>query len=161
MVSAAASKASAPGGCAGPPPAELLRGVRQFNRREFFECHETLEALWKREAGEVRYLYQGILLVGVGFYHLDRGNRVGSRKCLRRGIACLLRVAPVCQGVRAGQLAAEAVEAMATLEGRGWEDLGGLGSALIPTIQIELGSEGMGDSEGSTRGESIVKDKRR
>src|SRR5262249_20822635 len=47
------------------PPAELVRAVEQFNRGEFFECHETLEALWMAEAEPLRRLYQGILQVGV------------------------------------------------------------------------------------------------
>ena len=30
-----------------PPPA-LLTGIEEFNRAEFFECHETLEEIWTR-----------------------------------------------------------------------------------------------------------------
>ena len=35
--------------CLQPPPAGLLAGIREFNRGEFFECHETLEELWMAE----------------------------------------------------------------------------------------------------------------
>ena len=67
-----------PRSCADPPPAELLVGIEQFNRGEYFECHETLEALWVAEPTPLRRLYQGILQVGVGFYHLRAGNYRGA-----------------------------------------------------------------------------------
>ena len=60
--------------CDDAPPDALLHGIEEFNRQEFFEQHETIEAIWIHEADEVRYLYQGILQVGVGFHHWRRGN---------------------------------------------------------------------------------------
>ena len=51
-----------------------LDGIEEFNRGEFYECHEYLEEAWMQEPRRVRFLYQGILQVGVGFYHLGRGN---------------------------------------------------------------------------------------
>ena len=56
--------------CQDLPPPQLLEGVEQFNRGEYFEQHETLELLWRAETRSVRRLYQGILQVGVAFYHL-------------------------------------------------------------------------------------------
>src|SRR5689334_1346778 len=47
--------------CQEPPPPELLHGIEQFNHREYFECHETLENIWNREARPIRTLYKGIL----------------------------------------------------------------------------------------------------
>ena len=35
--------------CLEPPPPGLLAGIEEFNRGEFFECHETLEELWMAE----------------------------------------------------------------------------------------------------------------
>src|SRR5215204_5064695 len=60
--------------CADPPTPALLQGIAEFNRGEFFEQHETLEAAWIDEADPVRYLYQRILQIGVRFHHLSRGN---------------------------------------------------------------------------------------
>jgi len=37
----------------------FLEGVEEFNRGEFYECHETLEALWLAEPRPIRGLYQG------------------------------------------------------------------------------------------------------
>src|SRR6202022_2380422 len=75
--------------CDGPPPDALLHGIDEFNRQEFFEQHETLEGIWIRGPHEVRYLYQGILQVGVGFYHWRRGNWRGAVAKLGHGLAKL------------------------------------------------------------------------
>src|SRR5215210_8946403 len=66
-------------------PDLVLKGIEEFNRREFFECHEYLEEAWMQEPRRVRFLYQGILQVGVGFYHLKNGNWRGATGLLRNG----------------------------------------------------------------------------
>ena len=71
--------------CDEPPPPELLEGIAQFNRGEFFEQHETLELLWRAERRDIRYLYQGILQIGVAFHHLRRLNHHGTVYMLTRG----------------------------------------------------------------------------
>jgi len=57
----------------------------EFDRGECFQQHETLEELRREEPDDVLYLCQGILLVGVGCYHLLRGNYVGAASKLTRG----------------------------------------------------------------------------
>ncbi len=42
--------------CDDPPPPQLVEGIAQFNRGEFFEQHETLELLWRAERRDIRYL---------------------------------------------------------------------------------------------------------
>src|SRR5438132_6749936 len=73
--------------CDDPPSEALLHGIDEFNRQEFFEQHETLEAIWIHEPDAVRYLYQGILQVGVGFYHWRRGNWRGAVAKRGHGLA--------------------------------------------------------------------------
>jgi len=90
--------------CDGPPPEGLLTGIAQFNRGEYWECHETLEELWRHEPDPVRYLYQGILLIGVGLYHLRRGNQRGALSKLRAGLNLLAPYAPTCLGVDVASL---------------------------------------------------------
>jgi predicted metal-dependent hydrolase len=60
----------------------LRRGLELFNRGEFFESHEALEAVWLETSGEDRIFLQGLIQVAVSFYHLRRGNFVGSRRLL-------------------------------------------------------------------------------
>ncbi len=88
------------------PPMPLLRkGIEQFNAGEYWECHETLEKLWRAEPRPVRDLYQGILQIGVAFYHLRGGNYDGAIKMFRRGLPRLRGLPEVCQGVRVDELA--------------------------------------------------------
>lgn len=85
--------------CDDPAPALLRRGVAQFNRGEYWDCHETLEELWRGEPDAVRYLYQGILLAAVGLLHRQRGNRRGATSKLRAGLARLEPYSPACMGL--------------------------------------------------------------
>lgn len=122
--------------CADAPPDALIEGIRQFNQREFFECHETLEALWLTEPGSVRELYQGILQVGVGFYHANRGNYPGAILTMRRGIERLRAFSPECHGVLVDTLVQQAEAAAERLASLGPARIGEFEPRLIPVIQL-------------------------
>jgi predicted metal-dependent hydrolase len=64
----------------------LARGIAQFNRGRYFECHETLEEMWSAVRGPSRDFFQGLIQVSVGFLHLDRGNRVGAARTFTRAL---------------------------------------------------------------------------
>ena len=121
--------------CDDVPPAELLRGIEQFNAGEFFEQHETLELLWRDTASPVRDLYHGILQVGVGFHHWRNGNYHGAGVLLEEGITKLVPFLPACQGVDVDRLVEDARASRARL--------------------LELGPERMAD-EDLTRAPRIV-----
>lgn len=87
-----------------PPPPLLVQGVAQFNTGAYWECHETLETLWRQEARPVRDLYQGVLQIGVGFHHARQGNQPGAVKVLRRGLMRLRELPEVCQGIHVAEL---------------------------------------------------------
>lgn len=71
----------------------FVEGVRLFNEREFFDCHEVLEDLWNDQQGSEKQLTQGILQIGVGYYHYLRSNSNGARKLLARGLGRLRSIA--------------------------------------------------------------------
>jgi len=60
-----------------PQPPLLIRGIEQLNGGFWYEQHETLEWLWRATDEPVRDLFKGILLVGVGAYHVRRRNLHG------------------------------------------------------------------------------------
>lgn len=70
--------------CPQPLPEAVLRGLEYFNASAYIEAHEHLELAWRAEKGPIRELYRGILQVGVGYYHLKRGNLLGARKMFQR-----------------------------------------------------------------------------
>lgn len=59
-------------------PAEFWQGVEQFNQREFYACHDTLEAVWIEAIDPNKKFFQGILQVAVGLYHLGNQNWRGA-----------------------------------------------------------------------------------
>ena len=122
--------------CAEPPPPQLLEGIAQFNRGEFFEQHETLELLWRAETRDIRYLYQGILQIGVAFHHLRRLNHHGTVYMLTRGPGYLARFAPRCQRVDVEALIRDAATALAEVERLGPARLAEFDWRLVPTVRL-------------------------
>jgi predicted metal-dependent hydrolase len=62
------------------------RGVDEFNRGYYFECHDTLEELWSGLRGPARDFFQGLIQVSVAFYHLGNGNLAGTESMARRAL---------------------------------------------------------------------------
>jgi len=122
--------------CDEPPPPALLEGVAQFNRAEFFEQHETLELLWRAERRRVRYLYQGILQIGVAFYHLRRLNHHGTVYMLTRGAAYLAPFAPRCQSINVQALLDDAATTLREVERLGADRLGEFDWRLTPRVRL-------------------------
>ncbi len=122
--------------CHEAPPEGLLRGIGQFNQRAYFEAHETLEELWNAEPDVCRVLYKGILQVGVGCYHLLRGNRRGALLKLRSGAEYLTAFAPRCMGVDVARLIADARTLLDAIETAGPEGLASVDRALLPVIRV-------------------------
>ncbi len=122
--------------CEEPPPSDLLEGIAQFNRGEYFEQHETLERLWIAERRDVRRLYQGILQVGVAFHHLRKLNHHGTVYMLTRGPCYLAPFAPSCQHVDVAALIADAGAALAEVERLGKARLSEFDWRLVPKVQL-------------------------
>jgi predicted metal-dependent hydrolase len=117
-----------------PAPPALRVGVHMFNAGEYFEQHEVLEELWRAEPGPIRELYQGILQVGVGCYHLQRGNYHGAITLLDRGLARLARVAPDAAGIDVGGLIVQARHLRRRLAELGPAGIDQVDSAELPRI---------------------------
>ena len=134
----AAAAASLAGGVAGEPerlPDLALRGIEEFNRGEIYECHEYLEEAWMQEHRRVRFLYQGILQVGVGFYHLQNGNWRGATGLLRNGTVRLKEFEPVTLGVDVAKLVRESERCLQELETLGRGRLGEFDASKIPKVE--------------------------
>lgn len=126
-----------PDACAEPPPPALLAGIQGFNRGEFYECHDTLEELWMAESRPIRRLYQGILQIGVAFYHLRGGRHRSAVFLLKRGSGYLEPFAPVCMDVDVADLLAGAARCLAELERLGPDRLSEFDWSLVPKLEME------------------------
>ena len=123
--------------CDEPPPRALLEGLAQFNRGEFFEQHETLELLWRAERRDIRFLYQGILQIGVAFHHLRRLNHHGTVYMLTRGSNYLRPFAPQCQRVDVQALLDAAAAALQEVERLGPTRLAEFDWRLAPKVRLK------------------------
>ena len=136
---AAAADDKLAGGTSEKPPEELpdlvLQGIEEFDRGKFFECHEYLEEAWMQESGRVRYLYQGILQVGVGFYHLQNGNWRGATGLLRNGTIRLREFEPVTLGVDVTKLVRESERCLQQLETLGRDHIDEFDASKIPKVE--------------------------
>ncbi len=122
--------------CDEPAPPELRLAVAQFNAHDFFECHETLEALWNAEAGPRRILYKGILQVAVGCYHLLRGNFRGALIKLQTGADYLVPFEPACLGVDVSALIAAARNLRQRLVELGPQRIREVDTDRIPVLRL-------------------------
>ena len=82
---------------------QFQRGIEDFNRGYFFECHDTLEDLWHETRGVDRLFLQGLIQVSVGFYHLLNLNFKGAVSQLARGLDKLDRYRPAYRGIEIEQ----------------------------------------------------------
>jgi len=80
------------------------RGLDLFNRREFFECHEVWEDLWRPSRGPERLFLQALIHFAVGFYHHQRSNPQGAARQLRKGLRKLAGYLPEFEGIETALL---------------------------------------------------------
>jgi predicted metal-dependent hydrolase len=117
-------------------PGPVLEGIGLFNRGEFYRAHERLAEAWLREPRRVRLLYQGILQVGIGFYHRQNGNWRGATRLLRSGIGYLREFEPGLLGVGVAGLVRGCERCLGELEELGPEGVGRFDRSKIPGIMV-------------------------
>lgn len=119
----------------GRAPDLVLKGIEEFNRGEFFEAHEYLEDAWREESGRIRYLYQGILQVGVGFYHQENGNWRGATGLLRSGIERLKEFEPEALGIDVRKLLRKSEQCLEELEKLGRDRVQEFDRTRVPKVE--------------------------
>ena len=96
-------------------------GVRLFNEREYYDCHEVLEELWTFTQQPDRWFLQSLIHFAVACYHHGRGNRNGATRQLQRGLTKFEGYLPEWDGVETGQLAREMQAGLEAIKaGRTW-----------------------------------------
>jgi len=98
------------------PPQAFWQGVEEFNRQEFYACHDTLEALWMESGEPYKQFYQGILQVAVGCYHLNNLNWQGAATLLGEGSRRLRDYQPVYENIDVSQLLEESLALLQALQ---------------------------------------------
>lgn len=127
--------------CTSSPSGELLQAFGEFNRGDWFECHETLEELWVGSEGEIRNFYQGLLQVAVALHHWRNGNFSGAIHLLTSGADYLRRVRQICQRIDVGAVVAAADLLRESLTVLGAERMAEVDRSLLPRLQLIFSEE--------------------
>ena len=96
--------------------ATLQAAINRFNAGDYYVCHEFLEALWLDEHDPQRELYKGILQIGIGLLHLQRGNVNGARRLLLNGSRLVEPFTPALFGIDLITLQSDARSVLMRLE---------------------------------------------
>ena len=88
-----------------------------------------------QEPRRVRFLYKGLLQVGVGFYHQQNGNWRGATGLIRNGTARLREFEPVTLGIDVAKLVRECERCLQELEDLGREQVREFDQSIVPKVK--------------------------
>jgi predicted metal-dependent hydrolase len=117
--------------------ATLTKGMEEFNTGRFFECHETLEDIWRAERRPLRQFYKGVIQVAAGFHHLGRNNYKGTVNKLESGTRYLEPFQPRYLGVDVQRLIEEARSCRSAIIELGRDRIAEFDRSRIPTIAFD------------------------
>ena len=64
----------------------LAQGLRDYNAGNYFEAHESWEAVWITCHGPEKALLQGLIQVAAAFHHYQRGNLLGTQRTFEKAL---------------------------------------------------------------------------
>ncbi len=88
-----------------------------------------------QESRRIRFLYQGILQVGVGFYHQQNGNWRGATGLLRNGTERLKEFEPETLGIDVAKLVRACETCLEELEALGRERVREFNTSQVPKVE--------------------------
>ena len=117
----------------------LAKGIAEFNSWRFYDCHETLEDVWrevgsKGEEGTLADFCQGIIKIAAGFHHVLRGNQKGAVSLISDAFRLLEPYRPVTLGVDVEELLRDVKPCLERILELGPERLGQFDRGMIPQI---------------------------
>jgi uncharacterized protein len=124
-------------------PLQWLQGIGEFNAREYYACHDTLEALWMDSIDPDKKFYQGVLQIAVACYHLHNRNWRGAVTLLGEGIGRLPYYQPVYAGIDVTKLIQDSRNLLTTLQSIGADGIDDFvdrlaqDSSILPMINLE------------------------
>jgi hypothetical protein len=98
---------------------DIKKGVLLFNEGFYFECHEFLEEVWKREKGKEKSFLKGLIHASVAFYHLEYDNLKGTVNYLKRSLKRLKGFEPAFLGVDVKTFTIQMEDYLRSLEASG------------------------------------------
>ena len=86
--------------------ARFKKGLELFNEKDFFECHEVIEALWLETPSEDPYrdLYKGVIQAAAAIYQWERGILSGAHGLYKTSVKYLKKYEPRALGLNVEKL---------------------------------------------------------
>jgi hypothetical protein len=111
-------------------PPSFWVAIAQFNQRQFYACHDTLEEIWMEAIDPEKTFYQGILQIAVGLYHLGNRNWQGAVTLLGAGTQRLSAFQPDYGDVDVVTLMHDAVSLLKAIQTAGPDRVGAIAHQL-------------------------------
>jgi predicted metal-dependent hydrolase len=126
-------------------PEGFAEGIRQFNSWMFYDCHETLEDIWRETGAKgddatLANFYQGIIKAAAGYHHLLRNNYRGAMNLLSDTFRLLEPYRPETLGVDVDRLLMEVRASLERIKELGHKRLAEFERSRIPVIAFDAGS---------------------
>ncbi|MBC8042929.1 MAG: DUF309 domain-containing protein [Rhizobacter sp.] len=119
----------------------FLKGVDEYNRTYFFECHDTWEEIWMETRGPDRKFLHGLIHTAIALYHLENRNHKGAHSQFEKAFTKLESYKPRYRGIDIEKLVlhiqSKCVPVVEQLE-RGEKPV--IDSDIFPKLVIELPS---------------------
>jgi predicted metal-dependent hydrolase len=87
-----------------PTDARIDEGIRLFNDRDFFACHDVFEDYWSELTGPEKTFFQGMIHAAVCLHHFEENNLSGARKMYNSFVRYVSSSAPEHCGINVQKL---------------------------------------------------------
>jgi hypothetical protein len=116
------------------PPSTFGKALPNLIQGAFYDCHDTLEAVWMVAPTREKPFYQGILQIAVGLYHLSNHNWRGAAILLGEGSRRLEAYESEFHRVNVSDLLDRADLWLQTLHDLGPDQVVPVAAALLPDV---------------------------
>ncbi|NEP54528.1 MAG: DUF309 domain-containing protein [Moorea sp. SIO3C2] len=137
-------------------PHEFWQGVEEFNTKEFYDCHDTWEAIWMEAMEPDRTFYQGLIQIAVGLYHLGNHNWQGCVTLMGEGIRRLGPYQPDYFEIEVTPLVQSAQTLLRTLQEAGPENVEAIATQILSATASAPSSTTLSESGGHPQSISVT-----
>jgi predicted metal-dependent hydrolase len=64
----------------------FVEGVERFNRKDFWDAHESWETIWLVAESDVEQFLQGLIQLAAAYHHVKRGTIRGALRLFESGL---------------------------------------------------------------------------
>ncbi len=64
----------------------FIKGVDQFNLRNYYDSHECFEDIWINHHLDNRLFIQGLIQLSVAYFHISNDNKNGAMSLFKKSI---------------------------------------------------------------------------